>query len=84
MMNMEDKEKFNKIFEEKLHEAIMTENVQHFRLCIDQLDNISFADLSRQWSGLTEKFVPICPSGTKKTIDIHITPTIEKYLVRRY
>ena len=76
---MKDKGKFNKIFEEKLHEAIATENVQHFLLCIDQIDNISSANLSRQWSGLTEKFVPICPSGTKKTIGIVITPTLEKY-----
>jgi hypothetical protein len=76
---MEDRSKFNKTFEEKLHEAITTENVQHFLLCIDQIDNISLANLSRQWSGLTEKFVPICPSGTKKTIDVVITPTLEKH-----
>lgn len=81
---MEDRSKFNKIFEEKLHEAIITENVQHFLLCIDQIGNISLANLSRQWSGLTEKFVPICPSGTKKAIDIVITPTLEKHRTQKH
>lgn len=82
---MTDRSKFSKVFEERLHDAISTENIQHFRLCIDQEDNISLADLVRQWSGLTEKFVPVCPSNTKKTIDIVITPTVEKYRVpKRY
>lgn len=75
---MADKDKFNKIFEERLHDAITTENVQHVRLCVDQSDNISLANLVRQWSGLTEKFIQVCPSDTKKTIDIVITPTVEK------
>ncbi len=43
---MEDKGKFDKIFEEKLHEAITTGKVQHFLLCIDKIDNISLANLS--------------------------------------
>lgn len=81
--NMTDKGKFNKIFEERLNDAITTENVQHFRLCIDQRGNISMANLIRQWSGLTEKFVPVCPSGTKDTIDVVITPTVEKNRVKK-
>ena len=37
---MTNKGKFNKIFEERLNNAIKTENIQHFRLCIDQKDTV--------------------------------------------
>lgn len=77
--NMTGKDRFNKIFEEMLNNAATTENVQHVRLCIDKNDNIYLANLVSKWSGLTEKFVQICPSDTKKTIDIVITPTVEKH-----
>jgi hypothetical protein len=81
---MTDKGRFNKIFEERLCDAVTTESIQHIRLCVDQKDNISLANLVRQWSGLTEKFVQVCPSDTKKTIDIVITPTVEKQGIPKY
>lgn len=78
-----EKRDFSKIFGEKLNNAIETEKIQHFRLCVDQKNNIYLANLSSQWSNLSGEFIPTCPSDTKKTIDIVITPTVEKYRIPR-
>lgn len=60
-------DKVEKIFEDTIRKALRTERQQGFRLCIDEKDDISLAEV-----GI---FVPPrCPSGTKKTLDILITP----------
>ena len=59
-----------KVFEEAVKNALMTEKMRHFRLCIDEKDNISIA----KGGG----FLQVCPSNTKKILDIVITPGIVK------
>ena len=66
-----------KTFGEIVKTAIRTERIHGFRLCIDKKDNISVAK-----GGPFGAFVgydnPICPSGTKKILDVVITPGIAK------
>ena len=67
------------IFEDTIRNALNTERAQHFRLCVDEKDNISIASGSASYSNLSGAFVPACPSDTKKTLEVVITPVIEKY-----
>ena len=66
-----------KTFEETLRTALRTERVHGFRLCIDEKDNISVAK-----GGPFGAFIgydnPICPPGTKKTLDVTATPDTAK------
>ena len=71
--------KRHEIFEKAIKSATTTERVQHFRLCIDEKDNISIAKGSTMHSNLSGTFVSTCPSNTKETLEVVITPIIEKY-----
>lgn len=66
-----------KTFIEIVKTVLRTERAHGFRLCIDNKDNISVAK-----GGPFGAFVgydnPICPSDTKKILDIIITPGIVK------
>lgn len=66
-----------KTFEETVNTAVRTERIHGFRLCIDEKDNMSVAK-----GGPFGAFVgydnPICPSGTKKILDVIITPETAK------
>jgi hypothetical protein len=68
-----------KMFENAIMNSLRNEKMQHFRLCIDEKDNISIASGPNYYSNLSGTFVPKCPIGTEKTLEVVITPIIEEY-----
>ena len=59
-------------FTDALHYAIIKEKTQGFRVCVDEKDNMSVAELTTRELGS----IPKCPEDTKKIVDVLITPTL--------
>jgi hypothetical protein len=60
-----------KKFEDTVQAALRTEKIHGFRLCIDEKYNTSIAKVE-------PLLPPICPSGTKKILDVLMTPSTTK------
>lgn len=61
--------KVQKTFDDTLSMALRTDITQEFRLCVDEKNNMSIAK---------GRLFPVCPSNTKRILDIVIRPAILK------